>query len=284
VLITGAYGQLGRELMGLLPAAGHEAAGIDLDSCDIAAEGAALAALREHRSEAVINCAAWTKVDAAEDDVDAAFRANATGPRMLATACATVGARLIHLSTDFVFDGEATGPIPEDALPRPLGVYGSTKLAGELAVREFCSDRVVVRTSWLYGQRGPNFVLTMLRLAQQGRELKVVADQRGAPTWTGHLAPALIRLLEGRRAPLYHLTNHGEVSWHGFATAVLAAAGENASVAALTTEQFPTRARRPRYSVLDNRRWRDDGEPPLPDWRDGLDAYMAELRTWTPGF
>lgn len=270
VLVLGAGGQLGRELVAL------GAVGLTRTQCDIARPGATAEALAQHRPAAVINCAAWTKVDAAETERDAAFRANAEGPRLLALACNDAGVLLTHVSTDYVFDGTATAPIPEDAPTRPLGAYGESKLAGEVAVREAAPRHQIVRTSWLYGQDGPNFVLTMLRLGAEREELRVVADQRGAPTWTGHLAPALLRLAQNGTPGTYHITNSGETTWCGFAAAIMSAAGLRARVTPTTTAEYGAPAPRPAYSVLDNREWRRLGEAPLPPWEDGMRAYLHE--------
>lgn len=281
VLVVGAGGQLGRELLAL-PAGEHEIVGLTHAQCDIAEPGAAAEALQRVHADAVINCAAWSKVDAAESQPDAAFRANESGPRLLAQACAAGGVLLCHLSTDYVFDGSASAPMPEDAPARPLNVYGASKLAGERAVREIASRHVIVRTSWLFGQDGPNFVLTMLRLAADGGAVRVVADQRGAPTWTGHLAPALLRLVERGRIGTYHLTNAGETTWHGFAATIMSQAGLAAEVVPITTEEFGAPAPRPRYSVLDNRAWRALAEAPLPPWEVGLRAYLEQRLTVSP--
>lgn len=281
VLVTGAGGQLGSELVDVLRAKGHDVAGVTHAQCDIAAPGAAGVLLRGAAADAVVNCAAYTRVDAAESDPDAAYRANAEGPRLLAEACAAEDVLLCHISTDFVFDGTATTPIDEAATPHPLGVYGASKLAGEEAVRRATARHQIVRTAWLYGRGGPNFALTMLRLARERGAVRVVADQRGTPTWTGHLAPALVRLLGHGTPGTYHLTNSGETTWHGFARAILEAAGlGSVPVEAITAAEYPTPARRPAYSVLDNRAWRELGEAPLPDWSEGVGAYVAGLSAW----
>ena len=275
VLVTGAGGQLARESVLVLGAAGHTAIPMGHAELDISVPGAAERGLAEHRPDAVLNCAAWTAVDAAEDDPDAAMRANAVGPGLLAAACAAAGVRLCHLSTDFVFDGSATAPMDESTTPHPIGVYGASKLAGEEAVRRTCPDHQLVRTAWLFGQDGPNFVLTMLRLARERGALRVVADQRGSPTWTGSLAPALVRLLERGTPGTYHLVNSGEATWHELARATLEEAGlAGVPVEPIGTADYPTRARRPAYSVLDGRAWRELGEPPLPPWREALRAYL----------
>jgi dTDP-4-dehydrorhamnose reductase len=273
VVVFGAGGQLGRELVHT--PSSHDMIGLTRDACDIARPGDAERALAQHRPDAVINCAAWTKVDAAETQRDEAFRANAHGPLLLAQACAAANVLLCHISTDYVFDGTATAPIPEEAPTRPVGVYGESKLEGEEAIRATAPRHQIVRTSWLYGQDGPNFVLTMLRLGAEREELRVVADQRGAPTWTGHLAPALLRLLERGTPGTYHLTNAGETTWCEFARAIMAAAGLRARVEPTSTAEYGAPAPRPAYSVLDNAAWRALGEPPLPAWETGLNGYLA---------
>jgi dTDP-4-dehydrorhamnose reductase len=259
-------------------AAGHQVRSTTHADCDITSPEAVHQALEDVAPEVLINCAAWNKVDAAESETEAAFRVNALGPRVLAAACAASNVLLVHLSTDYVFDGSASSPIDEWQRPNPRSTYGASKLAGENEVRILARRHQVVRTSWLYGRDGPNFVLTMMRAVAEGRRLRVVADQLGSPTWTGHLAPALLRLIMRDIPGTFHLTNSGAVSWHGFAEAIVAAGGGSADVAAITTAEYPTAAQRPQYSVLDNRVWRLLGETPLPDWRDGLNSYLATLR------
>jgi len=221
-------------------------------------------------------------VDAAEAEEAAAHAVNAEGPRVLAEACQPRGILLCHLSTDYVFDGTATEPIDEAAAPNPRSAYGRGKLAGETAVRVALASHQIVRTAWLYGQEGPNFVLTMLRLARERGALRVVADQWGSPTWTGHLAPALVRLVECGTPGTYHLTNSGSTSWHGFAQAIVEEAGLDVPVEAIPSSDFPTPAPRPAYSVLANRAWEGLGEAPLPPWREGLRAYLAQRAAVPP--
>ncbi|HEY2705794.1 MAG TPA: dTDP-4-dehydrorhamnose reductase [Candidatus Dormibacteraeota bacterium] len=275
IAITGAGGQLGRELIEVVTATGHEAVALERRRCDVAEPGAARRLVEEVRPDAVVNCAAWTDVDGAESSPDAAYRVNAIGPRLLAAACRAAGVRLCHISTDFVFDGEGRAPLDEWAPTRPLSVYGASKLAGEEEVRALCDQHQIVRTAWLFGSDGPNFVLTMLRLGGSRPELRVVADQHGSPTWTGHLAPALLRLLELGVPGTYHLTGAGEASRHELAAAVVEEAGLAAVVVPVGGEEFPLPARRPARAVLDNRAWRLLGEAPLPPWREGVRAYLA---------
>jgi dTDP-4-dehydrorhamnose reductase len=278
VLVTGGGGQLGRELTPVLKRLGHQAVAAGREECDVTNQHLIDLALSRLRPDVVINCASWTRVDAAESEPEVAERVNALGPRLLAEACGRASVFLCHLSTDFVFDGTATEPIDESAVPSPLSVYGHTKLEGENEVRRFAPRHQIVRTSWLYGEDGPNFVLTILRLARERDRLRVVADQHGTPTWTGHLAPAVVRLVERGTTGTFHITNSGETTWHGFAEAIVDLAGLAVPVDPITTAEYPLPARRPAYSVLDNRAWRQLGEPPLPDWREGLAAYIGELQ------
>jgi dTDP-4-dehydrorhamnose reductase len=275
--VFGATGQLGGDITDEARRRGDQVTALGPADGDITSPAAVEQAIAMSRPDVVINCAAWTRVDAAEDNEAEAELVNATGAGIVAAACSAAGVRLCHLSTDYVFDGTATEPIDEDAPTAPRSAYGRTKLHGEEAVRSGCADHLIVRTSWLYGRTGPNFVLTMLRLAAERPEVRVVADQLGAPTWTGHLAPAVLRLIGIATPGTYHLTNSGVTTWYGLAVAAIRARGPGADVAPITTAEYPTAAARPAYSVLDNRRWRELGEPPLPSWEDGLAAYLATL-------
>jgi dTDP-4-dehydrorhamnose reductase len=275
--VLGAPGQLAGDLVHEGLRLGHEMIGLTQWECDITDAAAVERAISEVGPDAVINGAAWTQVDAAEEHEAAAEAVNATGAGFVAAACSAAGIRCCHVSTDYVFDGSTTEPIPESAVAAPRSAYGRTKWHGEVAVRERCPDHLIVRTSWLYGRDGPNFVLTMLRLAAERPQLRVVADQYGTPTWTGHLAPAMLRLLEVGAPGTYHLTNSGVTTWYGLAVAAIRSRGLLTEVVPITTAEYPTAAVRPAYSVLDNRAWRDLGEAPLPDWREGLWTYLATL-------
>ena len=273
--MLGTPGQLGGDLVDEGVRQGHDMIGMTRDDCDVTDRNAVASAIKATQPDAVFNCAAWTRVDAAEDNEAEAESVNAVGAGHVAAACAVSGIRCCHVSTDYVFDGTATSPIPEDAAAAPRSAYGRTKWHGEIAVREKCADHLIVRTGWLYGRQGPNFVLTMLRLASEGRPIRVVADQHGGPTWTGHLAPAMLRLVEVAGPGTYHLTNSGETTWYDLAVAAIDARGLAVDVVPITTAEYPTPAVRPAYSVLENRAWRALGEPALPDWREGLRAYLA---------
>ena len=278
LLITGAGGQLGRELADVALDRGVVVEAPAEASLDITDERAIGAALDEHRPDALVNCAAWTNVDGAETNSNAAYAVNETGARLLAEQCARRGIVLVHLSTDYVFDGTSREAIPESAAPSPLSVYGASKLAGEQAVRAVSGTHVIVRTSGLYGRDGPNFILKLLQRAASGAELRVVSDQVTAPTWTGHLAPALLRLFELGATGTYHVTNSGTTSWYEFAVFALRDAGFTTDVMPIVTSDLGAAAPRPPHAVLDNRAWSALGEPPLPPWRDGVRAYLGELR------
>jgi len=283
-LVTGAGGMLGRDLVSVLSAAGHDVTAARRADLDITDATAVKAAAAGH--DVVVNAAAWTDVDGAEADEAAATAVNGTGTRHVAAACAATGARLLHVSTDYVFPGDATAPYPEDAPTDPVNGYGRSKLAGEVAVRDLLPDTgYIVRTAWLYGAHGPNFVATMLRLAQSRDIVDVVDDQRGQPTWSFALAEQLVRLglaaVDGTaRAGAYHGTASGETTWFGLARAVFEEAGLNpARVHPTTSDKFVRPARRPAFSVLGHDRWAAAGLAPLPHWRTMLTS--ARPHTWT---
>ncbi|GAB2883527.1 dTDP-4-dehydrorhamnose reductase [Streptomyces mayteni] len=291
-LITGAGGMLGRDVVARLAAEGRDATGLDRRALDITDRAAVHAALRRHRPAVVVNCAAWTAVDDAERHEPAAARINAEGPRHLAEACRAHGAVLLHPSTDYVFAGDATAPYAEDAPPAPRGAYGRTKLAGELAVLETLPDTgFVVRTAWLYGAGGGNFVRTMIGLEASRETLDVVDDQRGQPTWTVDLADRLTRLgdaaLAGTApAGVYHGTSAGETTWYDFAREIFRLLGAAPDRVRPTTSAAHARpAPRPAYSVLGHARWRAARIEAIRPWREALAAaFPALLGTTTrPG-
>jgi dTDP-4-dehydrorhamnose reductase len=236
----------------------------------------------------VINAAAYTAVDKAEEDEETAYAVNAMAPALLAQACAANDAKLVHVSTDYVFAGDRVGGPPYDVDDQtgPTSAYGRTKLAGELAVRELLPDASwVVRTAWVYGVTGHNFVKTMARLESERDTIRVVADQHGTPTWSRDLAKALWALArEDAPAGTYHCTGRGETTWHGFAQAVFEELGADpARVQPQTTDEYPTPARRPAYSVLSPRAWEDAGLPAMPEWRDALrEAFRLYGSTFRP--
>ncbi|WP_189336009.1 dTDP-4-dehydrorhamnose reductase [Actinoplanes ianthinogenes] len=270
-LITGAGGMLGRDLQSVLQGSDVVAATrADLDISDLSAVERAV-----DRADVVINAAAWTDVDGAETAESQATAINGHGAANLA---AVAGKRLIHVSTDYVFDGSARSPIPEDAARAPINAYGRSKAAGEAAV--LAAGGFVVRTAWLYGEHGPNFVRTMLRLAATRDTVDVVDDQQGPPTWSYALARQLVALGRSSAAPgVYHGTAAGSTTWFGLARAVFEEAGlDPARVRPTTSDQFVRPARRPAYSVLGHARWAEADIDPLEDWRSMLTAAMPVLR------
>ncbi len=284
MLVTGALGMLGHDVMRAGERAGHELVLVDLPELDITDTAATDRLLERLHGEpgsldAVINCAAWTDVDGAESKREAAHAVNADGAGTVARSATRIGVPLLHISTDYVFDGIA--PLNGDGRPRayvesdptgPRSVYGSTKLDGERQVLAASPNNVVVRTAWLYGLDGPNFVETMLRLAGERDAVQVVSDQVGSPTWSGHLAPALIGLIERGLSGLVHLTGGGDVSWNGFTKEIFRQAEIDCRVEDATSEQMARPAPRPAWSVLESQR---DDVLPLPPWQDGLAGYLA---------
>jgi dTDP-4-dehydrorhamnose reductase len=271
VLIAGSAGQLGRSLLEAL--AEHELAAGDRDWLDITRLDAVRAALGAHRPDVVINAAAYNLVDKAESDRDAAFLLNEAAPRNLALATAERGVALVHVSSDYVFDGTASTPYDERSAPNPQSVYGQSKLAGERAVLEANPRSYVVRTAWLYHEHGRNFPLTMIQAGRRGH-VRVVHDQRGSPTYALHLARALARLIETEAFGLWHLAGSGAASWYELTRALYGRLGMDTEVVPVATAEFPRPAPRPAYSVLTSAR-----VPPiaLPPWEEGLDEFVRRL-------
>jgi dTDP-4-dehydrorhamnose reductase len=284
LLVTGAAGMLGHDVLRAGERAGHELQGVDLPEIDITDEAAVQELVERVQAQAggldgVVNCAAWTDVDGAETHQAQARAVNADGAGSIARACARARVSMVHISTDYVFDGSA--PLDDDGNPRPYveadptgprSVYGRTKLEGEEQVRAASPKHTIVRTAWLYGVDGKNFVETMLRLAGEREAVQVVTDQIGSPTWSGHLAPALLGLLEREVGGLVHLTGAGEVSWNGFTREIFRQAEVQCRVEPATSEQMARPAPRPAWSALESER---DDVLPMPPWQDGLAGYLA---------
>jgi dTDP-4-dehydrorhamnose reductase len=290
-LVTGAAGMLGRDLTDLLQARGEEFTPLGRADLDITDPAAVATAVSLVKPDVVVNCAAWTAVDAAEEHEEEALAINGHGAVNLAAACASVGALLVQPSTDYVFDGHASAPYAEDAPTAPAGAYGRTKLAGEQAVRAALPDAsYIVRTAWLYGAHGKNFVTTMLRLARNGTAPGVVADQHGQPTWTADVAAQIYALIDNS-APTgtYHATSSGQTTWFGFAEEVFTlyrGQGQKQdddperprlTPRPITTADYPTPAQRPAYSVLGHDAWHAAGIAPIGDWRDALHRAFPAL-------
>lgn len=279
LVVTGAGGMLGQDVARAGERAGHELVLLSHAALDIADARAVTDALAGSRAQAVLNCAAWTDVDGAETHREQARAVNALGAGNLARAAAQLGVPFVHVSTDYVFSGDP--PLDDDGQPRPYvesdrtgprTVYGQTKLEGEREVLDASGEHAVVRTSWLFGAGGRNFVDTMLRLADEREQVSVVTDQIGCPTWTGHLAPALIGLLERDVRGLVHLAGGGAVSWNEFAREIFRQAERNCRVDPATSAEMARPAPRPAWSALASERAE---VLPMPDWRDGLGGYLA---------
>ena len=273
LLVTGANGQLGNELRLLL---GDSAVYVDRNELDITDEAAVCRFLDAQNFDVVINCAAYTAVDKAEDDFDTADRINHLGPALLAK----YGRRIIQVSTDYVFDGTAHLPYKEDDAVNPVSVYGSTKLAGEEAVLAEAETAVIIRTAWLYSSFGANFVKTMRRLGAERDSLGVIFDQIGTPTYAADLAAAIVVMLPQIKTgtkEIYHYSNEGVASWYDFACSIMAESGLSCSVRPLETHEYPTKATRPAYSVLNKAKIRRDFGLTIPHWMDGLKRCIAKL-------
>ena len=294
VLVTGAGGQVGgetvRALGGRAEVMAHDRTTLDLSNPD-----EIVSRIRAARASVIVNAAAYTAVDKAESEPQLARAVNGVAPGVIAAEAKAQGALLIHFSTDYVFDGAKREPYVEDDATGPLGVYGATKLEGERAVMQSGCDYVMLRTAWVYGATGKNFMLTMLRLADKGGPIRVVSDQRGAPTTSAQIARAMVRMLGGEtideqsieRAKasrgIYHATASGETTWHGFATAIFEERARRSKgfaaphVIPITTAEYPTPAKRPAYSVLSNAKLRSTFDINLGDWRAGLAEAMSGL-------
>lgn len=280
ILITGAGGQLGREMQAL--AADHPDFTYDFTDAatlDVTDRGAVDEWFATHPVDFVVNCAAYTAVDRAESDREACHRLNAFAPGCLADAARRNGAQMVHVSTDYVFDGSKCTPYVEDDEPAPVTVYGRTKLEGERAVMELCPDAMVIRTAWLYSPHGQNFVKTMLRLGRERDRLGVVFDQVGTPTYARDLARAIYAAIEaGIRPGIYHYTDEGVCSWYDFAVAIHRLAGiDSCRVSPIRTAEYPTPARRPAYSVLDKQKIKDTYGMTIPHWEDSLASCLNLL-------
>lgn len=283
ILVTGCNGQLGTELQKIaLNGKQHQWFFTDIDTLDICNKTAVEECFVKNGIDACINCAAYTAVDKAEDEPELATLVNSFAPKVLAEACKNHDALLIHISTDYVFGGDAHEPYKVDDPINPQSVYGSTKAEGERLIRESGCNYMIVRTAWLYSSVGKNFVKTMLMLGETKEEINVVADQRGCPTWAHDLAFALVALLDksGKNEihETFHFTNEGQITWHDFATAIMEIGGKQCKVNPITTEQYPTKAKRPAYSVLDLSKIKAYTGIQIPDWRESLAKCIDELK------
>jgi dTDP-4-dehydrorhamnose reductase len=275
VLVTGAAGMLGQALMPALAGAGHQSLGLDRPELDVTRVESLQPLAERFRPDWIVHLAALTRVDECETSRDEAFRVNGEGARNAARVAAASGATLLALSTDYVFDGEATRPYGERDAANPRSVYGASKWAGEQAVREVLPRHVIVRTSWLFGPGGPNFVDTIVARARAGQPLRVVDDQRGSPTFTRDLAQGLLRLMAAGQPGTYHCTNSGDCTWYELAAHALAVAGLQAELERTTTAAYPRPARRPAYSVLANALFEQVTGWRMPAWQDAVARHLA---------
>lgn len=277
VFITGVSGQLGHDVAEVLAARGIEYMGVSSKELDICDKDAVFTMLDGYRPDAVIHCAAYTKVDLAESEPEKCWSVNVDGTRNIAEACRKLGAKMVYISTDYVFPGEGDRPYEVDDPTRPLNTYGRTKLAGELAVQSMTDKHFIVRTSWVIGVNGNNFVKTMLRLADTHDELSVVCDQVGSPTFTSDLAPLLCDMIMTEKYGVYHATNEGTCSWAELAEEVFRLAGKNVRVKHVTTEEYGAKARRPKNSRLSKEKLSENGFGRLPEWNEALAGYVESI-------
>ena len=280
VLVTGAAGQLGHDVVIELEKRGHTAIGVDVMDMDITDAAACERVIAQSAPDAVIHCAAWTAVDAAEDSEEACRRVNALGTRNIAEVCKALDVRMMYISTDYVFSGEGETPWQPDCREyAPISVYGKTKLEGELAVSQLLEKFFIVRIAWVFGVNGKNFIRTMLSLGQKYDALRVVCDQIGTPTYTLDLARLLADMIETEKYGYYHATNEGGyISWADFAAEIFRQAGMKTVVTPVTTEEYGlSKAARPKNSRLDKRKLAENGFEPLPPWQDALARYLKEM-------
>lgn len=283
IVVTGANGQLGRSIRRL--SVEHRELDFiftDIDSLDIGNRDAVLAFAETHPVDFIVNCAAYTAVDNAEEEEEQCRRINTDAVAYLGEAAQHIGARILHVSTDYVFGGDSYMPYQENDPVSPTSVYGRTKLAGEKALSAVCPDAIIVRTAWLYSEYGHNFMKTMLRLGAERPEIRVVNDQIGSPTYAGDLAEAILSLLEKERqgeqnSGIYHYTNEGVCSWYDFAHSIIRIAGLPAKVIPIPTREYPTAAKRPAYSVLSKEKIKRENHWEIPHWEDSLRKCLANM-------
>ncbi|MBU5355455.1 dTDP-4-dehydrorhamnose reductase [Paenibacillus barcinonensis] len=284
IIVTGAAGQLGYDVVKMFEASGHDVLACDRDQMDITDQQQCIKQVEAFCPDVIIHCAAYTAVDQAESDVDTAFAINAVGTRNITVAAEKVKAKLVYISTDYVFDGTSDTPYQEYEVTNPQSVYGKSKLAGELLVQSLSTRWFIIRTSWVFGRHGQNFVRTMLDLMVKRPELQVVHDQQGSPTYTVDLAQLVSELALSEQYGIYHASNSGSCTWFEFAQAIAEEASRHgvieaaANIMPCTTAQFPRPAPRPAYSVMDHLGIRINGLQPMRHWREALIAFLHELK------
>ena len=278
ILITGANGQLGHDVIKRLDVLGIACRGVDIDCFDITDKKAAAEYISEYAPAAVIHCAAYTAVDKSEENRELCYNINVNGTKNIAQACADIGAKMLYVSSDYVFGGQGSTPMETDSPTGPLGVYGKTKLQGEDAVKEILKEYFIVRTSWIFGLNGSNFVKTMLKLAESKKEINVVNDQFGSPTYTVDLAKLICDIIVTDKFGTYHVTNEGYCSWSDFAATIFEYSGVGVKVSPIPTEQYKTPAVRPKNSRMSKKSLEDAGFEKLPCWNDALKRYLDEIK------
>ena len=277
ILVTGVKGQLGYDVMNELAKRGHTGIGVDVEEMDITDAAKVEQVIKESDVEAVIHCAAYTAVDAAEDNVEICHKINAEGTENIAKVCKELDLKMIYISTDYVFNGEGTRPWEPDDEREPLNVYGQAKYEGELAVEKYLEKYYIVRIAWVFGVNGKNFIKTMLNLSETHDELSVVNDQIGSPTYTYDLAKLLVDMVETDKYGRYHATNEGLCTWYEFATEIFRQAGKEITVHPVTSEQFPAKAKRPHNSRMSKDKLEANGFDRLPAWQDALNRYLKTI-------
>jgi len=277
ILVTGAQGQLGSDIVTELQNRNMPHKGIDIAELDITDKAAVCSFIKTNKPQCVIHCAAYTAVDKAEDEPDLCNKINITGTEYIAEACCEIDAEMIYISTDYVFDGKGEAPYETGAVKAPIGVYGKSKLAGEEAVvKHLPNKHYIVRISWTYGKTGNNFVKTMLKLAETKSELNVVSDQVGSPTYTLDLAKTLCDIVLSEKYGIYHATNEGFCSWADFAAEIMKQSGSNCIINPILSEQYPTKATRPKNSRLSKKSLDNSGFQRLPSWQDAIKRYFLQ--------
>jgi len=278
ILVTGYNGQLGYDVVKRGEKQGLEMQGIGIEDLDITNEVAVYEFVDKVKPDAIIHCAAYTAVDKSEDDKELCWNVNVEGTKYLATAAKKLNAKFVYISTDYVFDGEGTHAFVETDAPNPVGYYGLTKYEGEKVVRSLIDKNFIVRISWVFGINGNNFIKTMLRLGETRNELNVVGDQIGSPTYTYDLARLLVDMVVTEKYGTYHATNEGFCSWAEFAQEIFEIAGQDVKVNSITTEEYPTRAVRPKNSRMSKQKLIDNGFEPLQDWKKATNHYITQLQ------
>ncbi|MGI6169245.1 MAG: dTDP-4-dehydrorhamnose reductase [Christensenellales bacterium] len=277
ILVTGVNGQLGHDVVNELDKRGITCRGVDIQDFDLTIEADVLYAIQSYAPDAVIHCAAYTAVDRAEDEKELCYNINVLGTRYVAQACKKLGCKLMYISTDYVFDGQGENPWTPDSPKRPCNYYGESKSLGEDEVTALLASYFIVRISWVFGKNGNNFVKTMLRLGKERDSLTVVADQFGSPTYTYDLAPLLCDMIHTKHYGIYHATNEGVCSWYDFARAIIEQAELPAKVLPITTDQYPTKAVRPKNSRMSKDKLTQYGFSLLPPWQDALKHYLQTI-------